>query len=686
MKKVATLILAVCLMFTATVAAKEDGDIKAVLSQVKERIPATDGYANFESSTREYLGRKTYSFYWSTEDYASTLNVEVTTDGVITEYYQYDDSDWKTSSPTINKKTRAEVLPAAQKLVDDLNPSLAGRLVVYTENEVEPLYAGNYSFSVKHMEGGIPVYGETGSVSLAPDGETLRSFWLNYSRPYTYPEASKAMSKEEAQKAFAEHIGMELSYQTRYEERSKSVYLSYQPKAVYGTYIDALTGEAVDFREMSINGKYAGAEDAAMGMKMDFSSAREGSFSKAEQGEFDKLEGLIGQEAAEAIVRASAAFAMPEAAKLSSISCARDYYNENAYYYHLQFNKDDGDDEYYYASASVDAVTGDILSFYQNEPYSREKNFTEEEVRAIGKAAALALCPGHVGEDGDYRLEEGTGNSLTYTRYIHDVPYREDAVSVTVNYASGKVTEYRFNYSDLAFPEPSGILTEEEAAKALFEQTDYVLSYYPVKSSPDAAEADTTRLAYILEDGRHELDAFTGKPVNTGSEKAAIPSYTDIEGHWAEEAIKTLAAYGIGFEEEAFRPDDIIKQKEFLSLLISVVQDRGGVVLREDIDTSWIYRWAMNRGIIDPIDKDEDAAVTRSDAAVYMIRAMELEEAAKLEDIFNCPYTDVTEKKGYITILTGMKVLSGNGNGTFMPKEAVTRAAAMMMIYNYLAR
>ncbi len=683
MKRLLVLLVVLCMLLTVPVLAGDEGDIKTVLAQVKERIPKTDNYEHFESSTREMHGQKVYTFSWATDDYALTMDVEANEDGIILEYYRYDGSSFRETSPTINKKTKAEVLPAAQKIVDKLNPALAGHLVVYLENEIESLYTGGYTFAVEHREGGVPVYGDSGTVTLAPDGETLQSFWLNYSKSLTYIDASEAISKERAQTAFAEHIGMKLSYQTRYENRTKSVYLSYQPKMHYGTYIDALTGEAVDVLAESFTAgtgnRMMYAEEAAA-MDDDW-----GGFSAAEVDEFDKLDHLIGLEKAEKVVRETAVLAVPETAGLTSSSCVRDYYDENRYYYHLWF-EEDGEDDYYYASATVDAVTSDILSFYQSVPYSREKNYTEEQLHDIGKSVALALCPEHIGQDGDYRIDEEEGGTLVYTRYVNDIPYRDNAVAVSVDEATGRVTDYSFSYDEMEFPDPSEIIDEAAAAQALFDQTDYVLTYYPIQSKTEQFVPDTTRLVYILSEGTMELDAYTGKPIDFYQEEDKLPAYTDIEGHWAEHAITTLAKYGIGFDEEVFRPDDIIVQKDFLSLMIRVVMDNGSVILKRDTDASSIYRQATGRGLIDVGDKEENANLTRSDAAVYMVRALGLEEIAKIEDIFNCPYDDVAKNRGYITILTGMKVFRGNGGKTFGPNEPLTRAAAMMMIYNYLSR
>ena len=81
-----------------------------------------------------------------------------------------------------------------------------------------------------------------------------------------------------------------------------------------------------------------------------------------------------------------------------------------------------------------------------------------------------------------------------------------------------------------------------------------------------------------------------------------------------------------------------------------------------------------------------DAPLTRGEAAKLMIRAMGIEEYAALSGIYKDLYSDVSDGIGYINILTGLGVVSGDGSGNFKPNAELTRAQALVMIYNYLAR
>ena len=111
------------------------------------------------------------------------------------------------------------------------------------------------------------------------------------------------------------------------------------------------------------------------------------------------------------------------------------------------------------------------------------------------------------------------------------------------------------------------------------------------------------------------------------------------------------------------------------------------IVLKNNLEqANWVYRNSAQNSIISEDERDDDAEVTREEAAVYMIRAIGAEHYAKYNDIYVTPFNDVTENKGYIALLSAMGVLSGDGNGNFNPNREMTRAESIIMIYNYLTR
>ena len=190
---------------------------------------------------------------------------------------------------------------------------------------------------------------------------------------------------------------------------------------------------------------------------------------------------------------------------------------------------------------------------------------------------------------------------------------------------------------------------------------------------------------YASKNGSDIVDAVTGK-VKYAREDNKIAEYTDIDGHYAENAIKTLAKYSVGFEGGTFKPDEAITQKDFIALIDAVFIYNAPVILNKEYDYTNAYRAAKNNGILNDDEYSPDGEVTRQLASVMLIRAMGFEDVAKLEGIFVPQFTDVAEKCGYTSILSAMGIVGGDEYGRFNPQTVLTRADAAIMLYNYLSR
>lgn len=165
-------------------------------------------------------------------------------------------------------------------------------------------------------------------------------------------------------------------------------------------------------------------------------------------------------------------------------------------------------------------------------------------------------------------------------------------------------------------------------------------------------------------------DAKTGELISNGNVyEAEVYDYNDIKNHYAKNEIKALAELGNGLEGESFRPDETITQEDFLKLLFGRYTD--DVYERLDIEKAGV-------------EKNESAPVTKEEAAKILVYNLGngMYELAQ-EDIFKSPFADVTENVGFAAILKGKKIVSGDENGMFMPKENITRANAAIMIYRY---
>ena len=233
MKKLLSLFMATALSFGTVctnvfAAENEKSTQQAVLEKIKDRLGNTDRYENFNASYYGETGQKQYSFDWSTKDGKKSLSVSCTENGVITDYYSYDeDNDYEETS-------KKDLYAQAEKLAEGLNPNLD---VILKKNNLHK----NGTFYIQRTENSVPVAGETGYISISSDGEKIKNYSLSYSGDYSFDSLTKTISKDEAKKAFADKIGLKLVYKMDYDK--KEVYMAYVPKEE-NTYINALNGTA----------------------------------------------------------------------------------------------------------------------------------------------------------------------------------------------------------------------------------------------------------------------------------------------------------------------------------------------------------------------------------------------------------------------------------------------------------
>lgn len=678
MKKTLSMLLAASMVLSSTAFAAKTNDMQTILSDVKARIGNTDKYTDFDSSYSEENGHKTYSFEWSSKDDDSSfsyMSISVNDSGLITNYSR--SADYSESNATVNKLSRSDAAKKAKELLDKLNPNFKDKLEITNADSSESLRGNSYNFDIQRVENGIPVYGDGGYLSVSADASEINYFSVNYTEGLSFPSAEGIMDKAAAQKQFAEKIGMELSYKTNYdyETRTRTPYLSYSPKYAFEKYIDAKTGEVVEPEYAAMPLYTARAESMA-----NDKTGGGGGFSEAEIKEIEKIENIITPEQAEKAVRSCNALTLAKDVPLSSIALTKDRFDENSYSYNIDFEKDD-----IFSTATVDASNGKITSWStwgNYDPDAKEK-YTHETAKKLADNALKSLIGDEI-NSGEYRLDEDCDNGYySYTRYINDIPYDENKITIGVDLVTGEISQFNIRKYNLDFPSPEGILNANQATDALFKHTEYNAAYYPCISSSESKYNDKAELVYVLEE-YPELDAFSGEPEI--EEPATIPEYTDISGHYSENAVNTLRNFGIGFDSAEFKPDENITQKDFIALIVSALRYNSDIVITDDFDYSYIYNEAIRSGIISKDEKDEQSPVTREKAAVYFINTLGFGEIASFDGIYNCPFNDVSANKGYISILSAMKVLNGSGNGTFNPNGQLTRGAAMVMIYNYLSR
>jgi len=677
MKKVLSLVLACTMLVLAVpVFASESSGVEKVLSSVKTRIGSTEQYDEFNSSTYEEDGKTEYSFYWnqSNGDYDS-LNVSADEDGIIKQYNYYQGSKSYENKPKLKEVDETELYNKACEIANKLNPDLVNEIKIVKSNGYGNLSDGEAYFNIFRCVKGVELANEMGFMTISFDGQTLYDYSITYDKDIKFEDTTGIISKEEAKKAYTEQIGMTLLYDYEYKNDKIEAFPVYMPNEKYLEYIDAKTGKLTKYNDIY----YFYEENASMNEAIsdDYAvSSGEAGFTDVEVKELEGIKNLLSTQQIETDMRKNKVLNIPKAYTLKRIY---GYSEEDEYFYNLTFGNEKSKE---FISITANAETGSIKSIKKQRKSGKNK-ISDAQAQKIADDAVKELVPEIYAE---YSLgNDAKDGVFNYLRMVNGIPFNADSIYIDIDMTNGNITWFSYDYhDDVDFPSIENALSEEEAIEKYFEQNEYKPYYILCCSKEKQTKFDKAALVYKFEaDASHSIDALTGKKKSYTWEENE--EYTDISGHYSENAVTALKNANIGYSGESFDPTKEITQKEFVAFAVSVLKQSSTIIIYDDYDYSYEEQQAKRFGIIDETYQP-DAVVTRSDAAVMLAKAMGFNEIASIEEIFNCPFADVTNNIGQIAILSGLKIINGDGTGNFNPDKVLTRGDFAIILFNCLTK
>ena len=692
MKKIFTFLLSLTFLLQTVAFAngKASAKTEEMLKTVKERIGETDEYDKVTANSQTSEDGTVYSFSWSYDDNGEykSLDVSIKESGIITHYSKYSSDRRNGEKLSVNRLSADELMKKAQAFSDRLNPSLAEKIKVISAGDSDDLSDRDRYFTVQRYENDIPVLADTGSISISVDGE-VSNFWIDYTDTISFETADSIISRDDAKKAFEENFGFELCYIKKWNGRKKEYenMLVWQPAEGHDDeYISAVNGETVKriFPEYDGYLRAGGFANAKSEMAADEGGGNS-ALTEAEIKALDTVAGLISQDEAEKKIRSLKPLKISGKMKLKSIGMYHNEHGEKTYIYNMQF--DDGNSNS--AFASINAETGELLRFYSYPSGDTSDKVPDtNKFKKLAESALKSLAPTYFpakDENNSFRFSpsRSDGNFIWYDRYVNGIRCGAEYISLGFDTANNNITSFNLIRTKNDFPSPDSAITATEAAKAIFDEAVFEPVYIFTCSKEGLKKYDKAIAVYNL-GGNTVIDALTGKPADENVKAEA--DYTDISGHYAETAITTLCRYRIGYAGESFKPSEYITQKDFIAFLYSAFQRYGSELITDDYDYSSAYRYAYDKGIISAEERDPEAAVTREQAAVAMVSALGYREVADIDGIYKPMFSDVSSNIGSISILAGMKVIGGDGNGNFNPGALLTRGDAAVILYNYLSR
>lgn len=208
-------------------------------------------------------------------------------------------------------------------------------------------------------------------------------------------------------------------------------------------------------------------------------------------------------------------------------------------------------------------------------------------------------------------------------------------------------------------------------------------SWWKKKVMPGAL-AITLTFSFGLVVNAEEVPKETSKQ----EQEATVVKFTDVENHWAQEAIERMAEYGIinGYEDSTFRPDLPVTQLQAVSIVTNVFKLKSDDIVTEGNESIGegvpeyakdIVKVAVLNDLIesDDIRPFYDQA-TRMFVANLLANTFDLDKTEI--DINTLTFSDITKlstnEKINLAIAVQNGIVSGHEDNTFKPFNSVTRA------------
>ncbi|MDO6354641.1 S-layer homology domain-containing protein [Caloramator sp. CAR-1] len=657
-------------------------DLKNAILIAKSSFEFDDRDLKFTYNLNSNENKSFWNLSWTGKN--KQINIQVNAqNGDIISMYRYE------GEQTITNKIPKYSKEKAKEVTEGLIRKLVGekfKEFVYDEANSNYLYYNpNYDFRYTRRINGIDYKDNFISVSVDKNNLKIMSYYFEYDYEGV-PTSQNIITLEKAKEIFESKMGLELSYKVfyDYEKNERNVKLIYTPKSsVYP--IDAVTGEILKnpiyiFTENS-------QKDAAGALP---------TLTPEEIKAIEENKKLISKEEVENILVQK--LGLNKELNMEYINLGHDLYSDR-YIWTVYYSKTSQDkSNYYYFGATIDALTGEILSFYRNFPNIenyKEPKYTKQDAKKIAEDFINSLSKDKFIKC-QYRevlnVDEKYVYSFEYRRIENSIPVANEGFTISISPYTGEVLHYYQTWSDIVFPKVENIISIDKAHNILYSKNNFKLNYMKYFDYDFKMNKYFIKLVYSFTSYNFMIDAkegilldYSGKPLK----EVKKISYSDIKNSPYYNDINILIDIGIIDDEgENFYPNQMIRQKNFIKYIVKSLEPNY-IIYREDTKEEYenYYEIAIKKGIISSKEKNPNAYVTRQDAAKWIIRAMGVGFIAELSNLYTLNFKDSKlipkNYKGYIALANELKIITPI-KGYFMPRQSVTRGEAAKMLVNYL--
>lgn len=672
MKIKISLILITCLvfsMFSSLVKAdqgvsEENDKMEELIVAVKQIIEIPESYTEFSysSNTTEIFGKQitNWNFNWlESGDTGNNISVTIDNDKNFKSYNHYVQSDKKGLG---NISTQA-AQKTALEFLNQVIPLYSNRLKQIENNYYNS--SNTYQFEYKLFVNDIQADFTSVTVNVDKYTGKVTSFnAVGLECKSEYPAKANIIDIDKAKSNYLSKIGINLKYQSYYDYKNKklNIFTAYSIDDT-NKFIDAKTGEPI-YIEPSFPELYA-LNSSRLSADSDESMP---SLTKEELDAVLNNANLISKEKAESIFKETLNI---EDSNLNNISLNKSQI-DNTYIWDLAFDNIYG---------SIDAKTGELLSFYYITNNEIQNNISEQDAYKLAQEFLTKITPNKFKQT-KYKPTQKSNiqlrakakeYSFSFIRQVNGIDFADNSLNILVD-GNGKIISYNSTWYDIAFPQISKKISSEDAFNVINKDFDFNLAYVILDDNSSIGlvyKFLNSNISYLIEpiDG-NKID-YRG----TKYKDNKIPKYTDIDSHWCKPIVTKLLENGYYLEGDKFLPDQEITQIDFFKYLYSNTNS--------SYTDDEFYEMLINRKIIKKEEKSPNSNIKFKDAAKFAVRYLNYEEIANNPQIFKNPFKDniSDEYLGYAAICYSLGIID---NTEFNENTNITKAQAAQIIYNIL--
>lgn len=558
----------------------------------------------------------------------------------------------------------------------------------YYSNQLitEPI---RYDFSFILKENNIPIADQQIYITVLGNGDiTQFNQYMQNSSNVTFDDVKQIKSNEEILNELKDNLAVQLKYQVNYDYRTgkESLALVYQPNINLG--IHAISGEW-----QTVNGF---TKEVPTVGKVDLLST------KQLPAKFNGITVDQAKNIAQELLKIDS-----DKVKLN-ISTVHEYENEYGQPFLSIYYSYDWDYGGYGSTIEMNKLTGEIVSYHDLKKEVLRELGEPRDQTTISKSDAQAKAIEYLNEWVPSYLhnyakpinepysDHGRGiYHFEFPRVVNGIIVEGSSIAVSIN-SDGSLYSLYVNHREFDnWPSINNVISSEVAKKTFIEALSLNLQYI----RPYNENSSHYNLVYtpIYNENQFSyLNATTGKWQSWNSDtefpQVTHPTAGDELNYLIQNRILEVDA-------KTFNADSSITNGEAIKVLVkslSYFYDYDYIREQEittqtfkDIDTNHplysVIEQAVRIGILNPDDEfNPDASLTKEHLAVWYIRALGLDLAAKNFNIYNIDLKDkdLIDSKyvGYVALADSLKLVTADNN-QFNPKQEVTFADLATSIF-----